>query len=223
MVRTSLLGGARRPERRSRRGHGAIIVPATPREVWTALTAAEGWKTWAVPVAYADFRLGGIIETSYQPGAAQGDHANIKNKILSSFDTNFGFTHLDMESGRELSFNLGHIYNTENDDTDYRSGRMLHFDASLQQMIKAGSGFMTVGLSAFLGNQISDDKNQGRLVGPFQTKTAGIGPAIGYLFPMGKDNIVVEFRWLPQLDTKNTTEGDYYWLKFVYQLGTGKK
>ncbi|WP_226668617.1 transporter [Microbulbifer aggregans] len=138
-------------------------------------------------------------------------------------DPTFGISYANMESGFNASLFGGLTINDENDDTNYRSGRMLHFDASLQQMIKAGNGFMTLGLAAFLGNQISDDKNQSRFVGAFQTKTAGIGPAIGYMLPMGKDNIVVEFRWLPQLDTKNTTEGDYYWLKFVYQLGTGKK
>ncbi|QHQ40546.1 transporter [Microbulbifer hydrolyticus] len=138
-------------------------------------------------------------------------------------DPTFGVAYSNMESGFNATLFTGLTINQENSDTDYRSGRLLHFDGSLQQMVKAGDGFVTMGVEAFWNNQISDDKNQGGLVGPFRQKTAGIGPVIGYMLPKGKDNIVFEFRWLPQLDSTNTTEGDYFWLKFVYQLGTGKK
>lgn len=138
-------------------------------------------------------------------------------------DPTFGIAYTNMESGFNATMFAGLTINQQNPDTDYRSGRLLHFDVSLQQMIKAGSGFLTLGVNGFYGNQISDDQNQNRFVGPFRQKSGGIGPAIGYMLPMGKDNIVVEFRWLPQMDTKNTPEGDYYWLKFVYQVGTGKK
>lgn len=138
-------------------------------------------------------------------------------------DPTFGVAYSDMESGFNATMFVGLTHNQENPDTDYRSGRLLHFDGSLQQMVKAGDGFVTMGVNAFWLNQISDDVNRGRFVGPFRQKTAGIGPALGYMLPMGKDNIVVEFRWLPQFDSTNTTEGDYYWLKFVYQVGTGKK
>lgn len=138
-------------------------------------------------------------------------------------DPTFGVAYTNMESGFNATLFTGLMLNQENPDTDYRSGRLLHFDGSLQQMVKAGDGFVTMGVNAFWLNQISDDENKGRFVGPFKQKTAGIGPTLGYMLPMGKDNIVVEFRWLPQLSSTNTTEGDYYWLKFVYQVGSGKK
>ncbi len=35
-----------------------------------------------------------------------------------SFDTYFAFTFLNPETGQDYSVNIGHIYNTENDDTD---------------------------------------------------------------------------------------------------------
>lgn len=61
----------------------SIVVPATPAEVWATWTTAEGWKRFAVPVAFVDFRVGGIIETSYRADATAGDPANIKNRVLS--------------------------------------------------------------------------------------------------------------------------------------------
>ncbi len=139
-----------------------------------------------------------------------------------SADPTFGIAYSNMESGFNATLFTGLTLNEQNPDTDYRSGRLFHLDGSLQQMVKAGDGFVTMGVNAFWGNQISDDKIQGGILGPFRQKTAGIGPVIGYMLPKGKDNIVVEFRWLPQLDSTNTTEGDYFWLKFVYQMGTGK-
>lgn len=54
----------------------STMVPAPPAKVWEALSTAEGWKTWAVPFAEVDFRVGGLIETSYDPAATKADIAN---------------------------------------------------------------------------------------------------------------------------------------------------
>lgn len=59
------------------------VVPATPDAVWAAFATAEGWMSWAVPFANIDFRLGGRIETSYDPAARPGDDANIISRILA--------------------------------------------------------------------------------------------------------------------------------------------
>lgn len=59
------------------------VIPAPPEAVWEAFTTAEGWMSWAVPFARVDFRLGGLIETSYDPAAQPGDAANIHNRILA--------------------------------------------------------------------------------------------------------------------------------------------
>ncbi|MGZ8255683.1 MAG: SRPBCC family protein [Burkholderiaceae bacterium] len=61
----------------------SIDVPASASDVWAALTTAEGWRGWAAPVAHVDFRLGGVIETSYNPAAPAGAPGNIRNEILA--------------------------------------------------------------------------------------------------------------------------------------------
>ena len=63
--------------------HLSIEVPAPAAEVWTALTTSEGWRGWAAPMAQVDFRLGGIIETSYNLAAAPGAPGNIRSEILA--------------------------------------------------------------------------------------------------------------------------------------------
>ncbi len=32
---------------------------------------------------------------------------------------------------------------------------------------------------------------------------------LGYILPIGAQNLVAELRWLPDLETKNRLEGDY--------------
>ena len=57
-------------------------IPAPPAEVYAAIATVEGWKTWAVPSAFGEARLGAIMETSYDPAAKVGDPANIQQEFL---------------------------------------------------------------------------------------------------------------------------------------------
>ena len=61
----------------------SVVVPASAADVWAALTTSEGLRSWAVPVAQADLRIGGIMESSYDPKARIGDPANIRSRYLS--------------------------------------------------------------------------------------------------------------------------------------------
>jgi len=94
-----------------------IVVRSPVDAVWQAFTTSEGWISWAAPVAFVDFRRGGIIETSYDPGAKPGDPANIKSEILSylprrmlslrAIQTPPGFPY------RELADNLWSVFQFE--------------------------------------------------------------------------------------------------------------
>src|SRR2546422_81861 len=61
----------------------STVVPATRLRLWEALTTTEGVRSWAVPVAKVDFRLGGIWESTYRLDGAIGDAGNIKNRYIS--------------------------------------------------------------------------------------------------------------------------------------------
>ncbi|HEX8574410.1 MAG TPA: SRPBCC domain-containing protein [Allosphingosinicella sp.] len=56
------------------------IVDAAPAEVWAAVATAEGWKSWAVPVAWAP--APDMIETSYTATAKPGDPSTIRQQVL---------------------------------------------------------------------------------------------------------------------------------------------
>jgi uncharacterized protein YndB with AHSA1/START domain len=56
------------------------VVDAAPADVWAAISTAEGWKGWAVPVAWTP--TPDMIETSYSPTAAPGDPSTIRQQVL---------------------------------------------------------------------------------------------------------------------------------------------
>jgi uncharacterized protein YndB with AHSA1/START domain len=60
------------------------VIDAPLAEVWTAIATADGWRTWAVPVAWSSAAEPDIIETSYAPGAQPGDPSTIRQRILAA-------------------------------------------------------------------------------------------------------------------------------------------
>lgn len=58
------------------------IVDAPAAEVWSAISTPEGWRSWAVPVAWNPEPA--LLETSYDPAAAPGDASTIRHRILAS-------------------------------------------------------------------------------------------------------------------------------------------
>ena len=112
----------------------------------------------------------------------------------------------------------GIAFSTENTDTDYRNGTVFHLDMSAQQLLPLGKGLIGLGVEGFYQQQITDDSGSGATLGGFRGRTAGVGPVLSYILPVGDSTFVTEARWLPELDTKNSLEGDYFWLKAVYQF-----
>jgi uncharacterized protein YndB with AHSA1/START domain len=56
------------------------VVDAAPADVWAAISTAEGWKSWAVPVAWTP--APDTIETSYSATAKPGDPSTIRQQVL---------------------------------------------------------------------------------------------------------------------------------------------
>jgi uncharacterized protein YndB with AHSA1/START domain len=61
----------------------SIVVAASPAQVWDAFTTAEGYRAWVAPVSAVDLRIGGDIESSYDPNAKIGGPDNIRNRIVA--------------------------------------------------------------------------------------------------------------------------------------------
>ena len=142
------------------------------------------------------------------------DINNLINNGLNywSFDTNFALTYLNPETGRDVSFNIGHIYNTENSDTDYQTGQELHLDVVFNQFF---SETFAVGLHAFYLKQITGDSGGSALLGDFKADSAGIGPAVLWATKIGNQDVTFIAKWLHEFDATNRLEGDHVFLSFA--------
>ncbi len=177
----------------------------------TLIPAMLGWKDgpWQYNAAL----------TVYAP---TGDYevGRLANPGLNywSFNPWAGVSYNNATNGFNAALHGGLVFNAQNPDTDYRSGVMTHLEGSVQQLLPVGSGFLSIGAEAFWLEQVTADSGQRSILGDFMGRTAGIGPVLGYVLPMGEQNLVAELRWLPELETKNRLQGDYIWLKAVYQF-----
>jgi hypothetical protein len=127
-----------------------------------------------------------------------------------------GVAYNNAKSGFNAAAHLGYAINTENSATQYKSGNYIHLDTSVQQIIPLGSGYANIGAEAWYFEQLTCDSGAGASLGCFKGRTAGIGPVLGYIQPIGNEKLIFEFKWLPELDTQNRLKGDYLWLKMVY-------
>jgi hypothetical protein len=99
-------------------------------------------------------------------------------------DSGIGYTYLDQTKGHEFSFVTGFTYNFENPDTNYQNGVDWHLDWGASQFL---SKQVFVGLVGYIYNQVGCDSGAGARLGCFRSRVNGIGPQLGYIFPIGKD------------------------------------
>ncbi len=145
-----------------------------------------------------------------------GDY-DVNNSINNSlnywsFDTNFAITYLNPETGHDLSFNLGHIYNTENEDTNYKTGQEIHLDVALNQFF---SDSFAIGIHGFYLNQITGDSGSGALLGDFKAEAAGVGPALLWNTKVANQYVSFIAKWLHEVKAENRLEGDHLFLSFA--------
>jgi hypothetical protein len=135
-----------------------------------------------------------------------------------TFDPTIGVSYNNAKTGLNAAAYAGIGLNTENNATNYKSGSVFHLDGSVQQLLPVGPGFLGIGAEAFYINQVSGDSGGNALLGDFKGRTSGLGPVLTYILPRGTEALVTELRWLHETNVKNRLEGDYIWLKVVYQF-----
>lgn len=133
-----------------------------------------------------------------------------------TFDPIVGVAYSNAKTGLTGAAHLGYAINTENNATQYKSGNILHLDTAVQQLFPLGSGLANIGVEVWYFQQLTCDSGAGATLGCFKGRTAGIGPVLGYIQPIGNEKLLFELKWLPELDTQNRLKGDYLWLKMVY-------
>lgn len=130
----------------------------------------------------------------------------------SALDGGFGYTYFNPKTGNEFSAVLGFTYNFENHHTDYQNGIDMHLDW-------AASKFLTkqwqVGVVGYVYHQITGDSGSGDRVGSFESRVIGIGPQVGYVFPLGERQGYLNLKGYKEFDAEHRADGWNVWLTFV--------
>lgn len=131
-----------------------------------------------------------------------------------SFDNNFTLEYFNPQTGWDLSFNLGYIDNTENDETNYHTGQEVHLDVAANYFFTES---FAIGLQGFYLKKITSDHGRGAQLGSFKEEASGIGPALLWSRNFGKQNVTFIAKWLHEFHAKNRLEGDHVFLSFVLE------
>jgi hypothetical protein len=129
-----------------------------------------------------------------------------------TIDAGGGYTYFNPNTGAELSAVLGFTYNLENNSTQYQNGVDAHLDWGASQFLT--KQFM-VGLVGYVYKQISCDSGSGDRVGCFESQVAGVGPQVGFIFPVGGMQGYLNFKGYKEFAAENRPEGWNAWVTFV--------
>jgi len=157
----------------------------------------HNWMTYAtgdIPVgAYDPSRLSNI-------GIGHG-----------AIDGGGGYTYLNQTTGHEFSAVAGFTYNFKNPDTQYQSGVDFHFDWGASKFLNKQ---VFVGVVGYVYQQITADSGQHPILGSFESRVVGIGPQIGFMFPIGDKQAYLNLKGYGELNAANRPSGWNTWLTF---------
>jgi hypothetical protein len=167
-----------------------------------------GWHSgnlhWKIAAAAS------IPAGAYQPG-------ELSNVALNRWvgDLSGAITYLDPALGIDLSAAAGFTLNGENPDTDYRTGKELHFDLSASKFL---SKELSVGVIASHYRQITGDSGAGATLGPYKGRDTAVGGTVGYTFILGQTPISTRVKLLKEVDVENRPRGTIGFVQVTFPL-----
>jgi hypothetical protein len=129
-----------------------------------------------------------------------------------AIDGGGGYTYLNPTTGHEFSGVAGFTYNFKNPTTQVQSGVDFHFDWGASQFL---SKQVFVGLVGYAYQQLSDDTGPHPIQTGFRSRVLGIGPQIGYIFPMGNMQGYLNLKGYGEFDAQDRPHGWNTWLTFA--------
>jgi hypothetical protein len=126
-----------------------------------------------------------------------------------AIDAGVGYTYFNPQTGHELSVVSGLTNNFINPSTDYQNGIDWHLDWGASQFLTQS---LQVGAVGYIYDQITGDSGSGAKLGPFKSRVLGIGPQIGFLFPVADLQGYVNLKGYDEFDARNRPSGHSVWL-----------
>lgn len=129
-----------------------------------------------------------------------------------AIDAGGAYTYFNPQTEHELSGTLGFTYNFENPSTQYQNGIDMHFDWGASQFLTKQ---LQIGLVGYVYQQLTGDSGSGSKLGDFKSRVMGVGPQIGYSFPLGDHQGYLNLKGYKEFAAENRPEGWNVWLTFA--------
>src|SRR5215510_9893409 len=129
-----------------------------------------------------------------------------------AIDAGGGYTYLNPQTGHELSGVLGFTYNFENQSTQYQNGVDMHFDWAASQFLTKQ---FQVGAVGYVYKEIGCDSGSGDRIGCFQSQVVGVGPQLGFIFPVGDLQGYLNLKYYSEFAAENRPHGWNTWVTFT--------
>jgi hypothetical protein len=129
-----------------------------------------------------------------------------------AIDGGVGYTYFDPKTGHEFSAVAGLTGNFENHSTNYTNGIDFHLDWGASQFLTKQ---LQVGLVGYFYEQLSPDTGCAPVLCPFESRVIGIGPQIGYIFPVAGMQGYLNLKGYGEFANDNRPDGWNVWLTFV--------
>ena len=130
-----------------------------------------------------------------------------------ALDGGVGYTYFNPQTGHEFSVVSGLTGNFENTSTNYTSGVDWHTDWGASQFLTKQ---WQVGLVGYVYDQISPDRGCAPVICPFKSRVAGIGPQVGYIFPISPTlQGYINLKAYGEFAHNDRPDGWNAWLTFV--------
>ena len=128
-----------------------------------------------------------------------------------AIDGGAGYTYFDPKTGHEFSAVAGLTGNFTNTSTNYTNGIDWHLDWGASQFLTKQ---LQVGLVGYIYDQLTPDSGCAPILCPFESRVLGIGPQVGYLFPVGEMQGYLNLKGYKEFDNANRPDGWNVWLTF---------
>jgi hypothetical protein len=142
------------------------------------------------------------------------DSARLVNLGLGHWSVDFGggYTYFNPQTGNEFSAVTGFTYNFKNPSLQYQNGVDWHLDWGASHFVTKQFHVGTVG---YVYQQVTGDSGSGATLGPFESRVLGIGPQVGFLFPVGSMQGYLNLKVYKEFAAEHRPEGWNTWVTFV--------
>jgi hypothetical protein len=128
-------------------------------------------------------------------------------------DGGAGYTYFDPKLGHEFSFVTGLTYNLTNPSTNYQNGIDWHLDWGASQFL---SKQIFVGAVGYFYDELTPDRGSAPILGPIESRVIGVGPQLGFIFPMGPSQMFLGFKAYGEFDGHDRPSGYNAWVTLAF-------